>query len=467
MTDLGTPDLRAVTGTIHFVGIGGAGMCALAELVLREGKRVSGCDAKESAATRRLQALGAEISFGHHPDHVQGVSAIVRTSAVPEDHPEIVAARAAGIPVWKRAQALGAVVNSGTVVAVAGTHGKTSTTAMTVRLLEEAGADPTGFVGGAVAAWGGNLRRGGSTYVVEADEYDRSFHTLAPDVAIVTNLEADHLDIYGDLNGVRDAFRTFLAARREGGRVVVCADDPGASALLPSLNGSAYTCGITAGSQLRATDVHQDGSGIGFRVVEDGLDRGSGFIPMPGLHNLRNGLAAAAAARHLGARWEDIRRGWASFTGVGRRFQRLGEVAGVTVIDDYAHHPTEIDATIEAVRGAFPGRRLVVAFQPHLYSRTRDFSDDFGRALAAADDVWVGEIFPAREAPIPGVDGSLVVRAVEARGVPVRLHADLDTFAASLADHVRDGDVLVTMGAGSIEQVGPELVTRLEALTHA
>ncbi len=460
-------DLRTLEGRIHFMGIGGAGMCALAELMIREGGSVSGCDLKMGESVKHLQSLGAEIFTGHDAAHVKGLAALVCTAAVPNDHPELVAAHEQGVPVLKRAEALGAVVNTGRVVAIAGTHGKTSTTAMTVRLLDEGGQDPTGFVGGSVAAWGGNLRRGGDLYVVEADEYDRSFHTLEPDVAVVTNLEADHLDIYGDLAGVREAFEIFLSALRPGGRVVICADDAGASALLASVGDAGYTYGTSAGSQLRAVDVSSEGTGTNCRVIEQGNDLGDAWLPMPGLHNLRNALAAAAVARHLGVSWTAIRAGWASFQGVGRRFQILGEGAGVTVVDDYAHHPTEVAATLSAARDAFPGRRLIVAFQPHLYTRTRDFADQFGDTLSAADEVWITEIFPAREAPITGVDSELIARVVEARGTPIRRHADVTGLAEAMSSQVAAGDVVVTMGAGSIEQVAPALLSRLGAPIHA
>lgn len=454
----GSPTLLELTGPIHFIGIGGAGMYALAELVVRQGLEVTGCDAKESAATRRLSELGVRVRLGHSPSHVAGAAGVVTTAAVPPDHPEIRAARGAGIPVWKRAEALGQVVNQGRVVAIAGTHGKTSTTALTVHLLAHAGLDPTGLVGGSVPSWGGNLHHGGDLYVVEADEYDRSFLTLHPDVAVVTNLEADHLDIYGDLAGVKDAFHQFLAQLRAGGRGILCADDPGAAALLTRLPGSGYSYGLSAGSQLRAVDVRpRAAGGTAFRVEEEGVDRGEAHLPVPGGHHLLNALAAAAVARTLGAEWDAIVAAWASFPGVARRFQWLGEVRGVALIDDYAHHPTEIAATLAALRDAYPDRRLVAAFQPHLYSRTRDFALEFGQALAAADRVWVTDVFPAREEPIPGVDGGVVARAVARQGTEVREHPELQGLAAALAESVEAGDVVVTLAAGSIEGVGPEL----------
>jgi UDP-N-acetylmuramate--alanine ligase len=462
---MSTLDLFALarSGPVHFMGVGGAGMCALAELLLLEGGQVTGCDLKPSDATRRLEALGARIATGHDQAHLEGVSALVVTAAVPADHPELARARALGVPVVKRAVALGSLVNRKRLVAIAGTHGKTSTTALTVHVLEAAGLDPTGFVGGTVPAWKGNLRRGASDLaVVEADEYDRSFHSLDPDVAVVTNLEADHLDIYGDLEGVREAFRLFLGRLKPGGRVLACGDDPGASALLAGVGPAGYTYGLAAGSQLRAVDVRSDATGSRFRVVEDGRDRGAARVQVPGLHGLRNALAAGAVARLLGARWESVRAGWASFPGVGRRFERLGEFGGVSVVDDYAHHPTEIRATLAAARATFPGRRLVAVFQPHLFSRTRDFAAGFGEALAAADDVWVTDVFPAREAPLPGVDGGLIVRAVEAAGGAARYHPALEGLAREVAAGTARGDVILTLGAGSIERVGPELVEALE-----
>jgi UDP-N-acetylmuramate--alanine ligase len=458
---------RSREGAVHFMGIGGAGMCGLAEWLLLAGGEVSGCDLKAGASTARLTALGADIRIGHDAAHVEGARALVHTSAVPAGHAELQAARARGIPVLKRAEALGALVSEGRVVAIAGTHGKTSTTALTVEVLVAAGLDPTGFVGGTVPGWGGNLHRGGSElFVVEADEFDRSFHALTPDVAVVTNVEADHLDIYGDLEGVRAAFRTFLNRVRPSGLRVFCADDAGASAFLAEFPDAGPTYGLSAGSRLRATEVRHASDGTRFRVVEDGVDRGEARLGVPGDHNLRNALAAAAVARHFGVEWEPIRQGWRSFRGVGRRFQRLGTVAGIDVIDDYAHHPTEIAATLAAVRSAYSGRRVVAVFQPHLYSRTRDFSAEFGAALATADLVWVSDVFPAREAPIPGVDGRLVADAVHSAGGSVRYEASLERLPLAVAESLGSGDVVAVMGAGSIETTGPALVAALGARVH-
>ena len=454
---------------MHFMGVGGAGMCALAELLARTGGRVSGCDQKDGSALADLRRLGTEVHLKHDAAHVAGAAALVITSAVPQDHPEVAAAHAAGIPVLKRAEALGAWVASGKVVAVAGTHGKTTTTAMTTEVLARAGLNPTGLVGGRVAAWDGNLRFGSpDLYVVEADEYDRSFHQLTPDIAIVTNVEADHLDVYGDFAGVRAGFATFLDGMRPGGRVIACADDHGAASLLARVAGKAYTYGTSAGSMLRAVDVTVGQVATRATVIEDGARVGTLTLRKGGRHNLLNALAAAAAARTLGVEWIPIREALADFAGVARRFERLGEAAEVVVVDDYAHHPTEISATLATARATFPGARLVVAFQPHLYSRTRDFATEFGRALAAADVLWITDVFPAREAPLPGVTGETIVRAARGAGAEdVRYHPALATLPQALADDLRPGDVLIAVGAGSIETVGRDVLSRLREVVHA
>lgn len=467
----GRVDLRALAEDrpVHFMGVGGAGMFPLAELLLRSGGRVSGCDAKESRALADLAALGGDVSVGHDPSHVDGASALVLTAAVPVDHPEVRAARAAGLPVLKRAEALGAWVAGQRVVGIAGTHGKTTTTAMATEVLVAADLDPTGLVGGRVAGWNGNLRYGHSDlFVVEADEYDRSFLTLAPDVAVVTNLEADHLDIYGDLDGVRRSFLDFLAGVRGGGRVIVCADDHGASGLLPTIGRAGYTYGTTAGSMLRATDIRVDEDGTTATVWEDGVRAGTLEICLGGRHNLLNALAAAAVGRAVGADWSDVLAGLRAFAGVGRRFETLGTSAGVLVVDDYAHHPTEVAAAIRAARAMRPDRRLVAAFQPHLFSRTRDFAREFGEALALADIVYVTDVFPAREDPIEGVTGQTVADAVKAAGGrSTRYVPLLDELPAAVADDAVFGDVVLTMGAGSIERSGAEILRLLEAPIHA
>ncbi len=453
----------AAQGPVHFMGVGGAGMAPLAELVLRTGGTVSGCDLARSPATERLEAMGMTFHHGHDPAHVVGAAALVATSAVPPDHPELEAARSANVPVVKRAVALAQWAAGRRTVAVAGTHGKTTTTAMAAHVLERAGADPTAVVGGRVSGWGGNLRPGSDDlFVVEADEYDRSFLALSPSVAVVTNVEADHLDVYGDLNGVRESFSSFVARLAPDGVLWVCADDHGAARAGVSGGSRTRSFGLSAGSQLRAVDMERDAGGSRFSVVADGRPVGQFFVPVPGLHNVRNALAAIGAGRSLGATWDQARSGLAAFKGVGRRYEVLGAASGVTVIDDYAHHPTEVTATLAAVRRANPGKRVVAVFQPHLYSRTRDFHREFGKALGTADAVWVTDVYPAREEPLPGVGGDLVADAVAGNAARVAYHPELATLAQPVAADLSSGDVCVVMGAGSIEAAGPRILSLLQ-----
>ncbi len=461
--------LTSLPGPVHFMGIAGAGMVSLAELLLRSGVEVTGCDVGTDPAARALASFGATLFQGHDPAHVEGASALVVTAAIPPDHPEILRAQELGLPVLKRAQALGEWVSRGRVVAVAGTHGKTTTTAMATEILAAAALDPTGFVGGRVPAWESNLRFGGpDLFVVEADEFDRSFHHLRPYVAVVTNVEADHLDVYGDLAGVLDGFRVFLEGVAGDGLVAVCGDDPGASGLLAGWSGRSVTYGLSPEAQLRALNLRSEDGCTRFEVLEGGSPQGELAVWVPGEHNVRNALGAASAARFLGVGWKEIRLGLDAFHGVGRRFQLLGEADGVTVVDDYAHHPTEIRATLQAARSRFPGRRLVVAFQPHLYTRTRDFSEEFGRALALADEVWVTEVYPAREEPIPGVTGVLVAQAALQAGAPhVFFESGLRQLPMAMVASLLPGDVCMTMGAGSIEFVGGDLLTALRKRAKA
>jgi len=461
-------DLRALAreGVVHFVGISGAGMSALAELVLRTGGRASGCDLRPGEVGAHLRSLGATVLTGHDPAHVDDAVAVVTTSAVPHDHPELSAARARGVPVLKRAQALGALVNRGTVVGIAGTHGKTTTTAMTTAILETAGLDPTGFVGGRVPGWGSGLRPGGDRiFVVEADEYDRSFLTLRPTVAVVTTLEADHLDIYGSLDAVEEAFRQFVSPLPADGLLAACVDDTGARRLLAEPRSCVRVgYGLGAAADLRAVDVEVRARDSRFQLLDRGAPAGQVILGAPGVHNVRNALAAIAAARHLGADMDAVRTALAAFRGVARRFQEIGTVADVVVVDDYAHHPTEIGATVATARAAYPKRRVVAVFQPHLFSRTRDFAGAFGQALAGADVAWVADVYPAREAPIAGVDGATVADAARAAGASdVHYVPGLADLERQLALAVRPGDIVVTMGAGNVDEVGRGLLERLRA----
>jgi UDP-N-acetylmuramate--alanine ligase len=370
---------------VHFVGIAGAGMSALAELLARRGIRVTGCDANPGH-NPALDQLGIVVLKGHDAAHVAGAQSVVATSAMPKDHAELARARELGMPVIRRAEALAGAVELGKTVCIAGTHGKTTTTVMTTEALAAAGKNPTGIVGGRVVAWGGNLSRGGDDlFVVEADEYDRSFLALSPTVATITNVEADHLDIYADLDDIRGAFAQFASRARA---VVLCADDSGAASIRLEPTAVIVRYGITSpDARLVARDLRSEDGGAVFTAILDGDESSEIRLRVPGRHNVLNALAALGSGHALGVTLANMAPGLAAFGGVERRFQRLGEARGVSVIDDYAHHPTEIRATLAAARVAYPGRRIIAAFQPHLYSRTRDFAGDFGGALAGADDI--------------------------------------------------------------------------------
>ena len=445
---------------IHFMGIAGAGMSALAELLRARGATVTGCDiAPEGSAD--LTRLGITVQHGHDPAHLDGVRAVVVTSAVPKDQPELQRARERGIPVIRRAEALGEAVSGGELVAIAGTHGKTTTTAMTTEALAAAGLSPTGLAGGRVAAWHGNLRLGSNkVFVAEADEYDRSFLALKPTVATVTNVESDHLDIYADLADIRSAFEQFLAPART---VVSCADDAGASALEIPAGSQVITYGISAPARLTAHEIMTVEGRLRFLVRLDGAELGELALRVPGVHNVRNALAAVGNGIALGQPLESLRGGLEAFEGVERRFQRLGAVRGVQVVDDYAHHPTEIVATLDAARAAFPGRRLIAAFQPHLFTRTRDFADAFGSALAHADVVFLAEIYPAREQPLPGVTSALVADALRKAGRAAEWVGERRSLADAIVKVAQEGDVVLTLGAGDITLTGTELLQRLGA----
>jgi UDP-N-acetylmuramate--alanine ligase len=446
---------------VHFVGIAGAGMSALAELLHRRGVRVNGCDANPANAPD-LQRLGIQVVAGHDPAHAEAAGALVVTSAMPHHHPELVRARELGIPVIRRAEALAEAISGGEVVGIAGTHGKTTTTVMTTEALRAAGLAPTGIAGGRVGAWNGNLSEGEDRlFVVEADEYDRSFLALTPTVAVVTNVEADHLDIYADLNDIRAAFARYLAPSRA---VVLCDDDAGARSLALPTGPQLIRYGIRShDARLHADNLRSVDGGTVFVARFDDEPACEVRLRVPGEHNVLNALAALGSGLALGADPVRLAEGLAGFTGVERRFQRIGEARGVLVIDDYAHHPTELRATLAAARAAYPARRIVAAFQPHLFTRTRDFAREFGEALGLADAAYLTEIYPAREQPIPGVTAELIATAAAAAGRPVSWRGTRDELADALAAAARSGDLILTMGAGDITRTGPELLARLGA----
>ncbi len=441
---------------LHFVGIGGVGMCALAEVLLSDGFTVSGCDAEPSERTERLARRGASVLVGHDPAHLDGVDAVVVTAAVDRSTPEVAAARSRGIPVVRRADLLGELVRRGEGVAVAGTHGKTTTTSLVGWVLTQAGLDPTVLVGGHVRFLDAHAHRGhGDLVVCEADEYDRSFLALRPVWAVLTNVEAEHLDSYGSLADLEDAFVSFADSVPFYGAVVACVDDPGVRRLLPRLENRVVAYGTTPGVALRATGVEAGVWGTRFTVANHDVELGRLALPLAGLHNVRNALAAVAVGLELEIPFAVIADALAAFSGVARRFDVRGERTGVTVVDDYAHHPTELRAVLAAARQVFPGRRRVAAFQPHLYSRTRDFADEFGTALAEAEVVVVLPIYPAREQPLPGVSSALVAEAARAGGATrVVEPASLDEALAGLSALLEPGDVLLTLGAGDVHRLG-------------
>jgi UDP-N-acetylmuramate--alanine ligase len=443
---------------IHFMGIGGAGMSGLAVLARHQGSAVTGCD-KDPQGAADLAALGVEVWRGHDRGHVSGARAVVVTAAVPREHPELEQASALGIPVVRRADALGQAVAGGIVVGVAGTHGKTTTTAMITEALAAAGRNPTGLAGGRVAPWRGNARLGGrELYVVEADEFDRAFLSLAPTVAVVNNVEADHLECYGTLEVLEDAFVEFAARAR---RVIAGGDDGGAGRVAARVSAPVWRVGVARDAEVRIADPELDERGSRARVVVPDGREVRLALSVPGLHNLRNAGAALAVACELGADLEACVGALGRFAGVARRFEQVGEARGVTVVDDYAHHPTEVRATLAAARQAFPRRRVVAVFQPHLYSRTALHGEALGRELAAADVVVVAPIYGAREQPMPGVTADLVARGAARAGATTVAVRERAALTERVAQTVRAGDVVFTLGAGDVTGVGPELLAAL------
>ena len=459
--------MRHKVKRIHFVGIGGSGMSGIAEVFSNLGYTVSGSDLAESPAVRRLRQMGIKIVIGHAAANVKGVDAVVVSSAVKADNPEVASAREARIPVVPRAMMLAELMRFKQGIAIAGTHGKTTTTSLVAAVLGEAGLDPTCVIGGRLNSIGTNARLGkGEFLIAEADESDASFLYLQPVISVVTNIDADHMETYGqDFERLKATFVEFLGHLPFYGVAVVCKDDPHVRAILPHVARPMVTYGVAEDADLRAEDVRWDAGRMRFRAVS----HDKSFAPLevmlnlPGEHNVLNALAVIAVAREVGAAEAAIAKGLSEFTGVGRRFQRYGDVAlagggHYTVVDDYGHHPAEMAATIAAARGAFPGRRLVLAFQPHRFTRTRDLFEDFVKVLSTVDELVLAEVYPAGEAPIVGADARSLARSVRLGGrvEPVFVERTSQMREAVLA-RVRDGDVVVTMGAGSIANLAPEL----------
>jgi UDP-N-acetylmuramate--alanine ligase len=460
--------MRHKVRQVHFVGIGGAGMSGIAEVLLNLNYVVSGSDLASNAATEHLAALGARVFHGHSAEHVADADAVVVSTAVAETNPEVVAARALRIPVVPRALMLAELMRLKQGIAVAGTHGKTTTTSLAASVLAEAGMDPTFVIGGRLVSAGSHAKLGdGEFIVVEADESDASFLLLQPVLAVVTNIDADHMQTYGhSLVRLRQAFIDFLQRLPFYGLAVLCGDDANVRAIIPSVAKSVMTYGLNADAQLRAVDVEHRAGRMRFRVLRNLDARHGGTLPdlkvelnLPGAHNVCNALAAIAVGMEVGAADDAILRALAEFRGVGRRFQRYGDIelprgGQATLIDDYGHHPVEMAATLAAVRGAYPNRRLVLAFQPHRYTRTRDLFEDFVRVLGSVDLVLLTEVYAAGEEPIVAADARSLARALRVQGKtdPIFVEPVADLPQAIIAA-AKDGDVVVTMGAGSIGNV--------------
>ena len=461
---------------IHFVGVGGAGMSGIAEVLFNLGYTISGSDQHESATTRRLAALGIKVMIGHDASHIEGADAIVVSTAVGGHNPEVIAARARRVPVVPRAVMLAELMRLKQGIAIAGTHGKTTTTSLVASALAEAGVDPTFVIGGRLNSAGAHSRLGSGDYiVVEADESDASFLNLMPILSVVTNIDADHMDTYGhDYARLKAAFVDFLHRMPFYGAAILCADDPGVRSIIPMVSRPVVTYGFGEDVQVRAVNVRaQDGqmhfvcerrNGVAMPDLEVTLN-------LPGEHNVLNALAVIAVTTELELPDAPVLKALAEFKGVGRRFQRYGDLPAAgggrfTLIDDYGHHPVEMAATLAAARGAFPGRRLVLAFQPHRYTRTRDCFEDFVKVLGTADAVLLAEVYAAGEAPIVAADGRSLARALRVAGKvdPVFVD-DIAEMPQTIVDHARDGDVVITMGAGSIGGVPAQLVELLKGET--
>ena len=456
---------------VHFVGIGGIGMSGIAEVLINLGFRVSGSDQKRSNVTDRLQLMGVEFAEGHSGKNVGDAQVVVRSTAVRDDNPEIVEAHRHSIPVIPRAEMLAELMRlKPHSVAVAGSHGKTTTTSMVATVLGHAGLDPTIVVGGVVGAFGSNAHLGTSDLmVVEADESDRSFLMLTPTIAVVTNIDREHMDYYHDMDDVRTCFTNFVNKVPFYGASVLCLDDPNVQAIIPHIERRRMTYGLSAQADISAHGIRYDQNfGSTFRVWRGGNDVGEISLHVPGLHNIYNSLAAIAVGLELEVPFAQIADALSSFPGAGRRFQYKGEVGGVLVIDDYGHHPTEIKATLAAAKIGSGGRRIVVLFQPHRYSRTHDLMEEFARSFNNADTLFVTDIYAASEEPIEGVTAEALTDAVKRFGhKDTRYIGSVENGAATLRDFVQPGDLVLTLGAGTVSRVSEQLLTLLRERSEA
>jgi len=457
------------TRRVHFVGVGGIGMSGIAELLVNLGYTVSGSDLKRSELTDRLAGLGAAIAIGHRAGHVGDADVVVTSSAVAPDNPEVIEARARQIPVIPRAEMLAELMRLRVGIAVAGAHGKTTTTSMVALMLERAGLDPTAVIGGRLSAFGSNARLGQGEYMVaEADESDRSFLVLSPAIAVITNIDREHMEAYGSFERLVEAFADFAGRVPFHGAVIACVDDPPVAALLPRLARRTITYGFRPDADVAGESPVTDGQSgrctVRYQLRGAGAITGTGqlSIAVPGRHNLQNALAAVAVGLELGVPFDRIAAALAEFRGAERRYQTRGTAHGVTVIDDYGHHPTEIGAVLAAARAGRPGR-IIAVFQPHRYSRTRDLLSDFGPALADADVVVLTDIYSAGEAPVPGITIEALADAVRPSVRALHVVRRLTDLPAAVAAIARSGDVVITLGAGSIGSAGDRILAALSA----
>lgn len=463
---LDRPMFRKAGTVVHFVGIGGMGMCGIAEVLRNMGYAVSGSDQNPSEITRHLESIGCQVHYGHRADNLGEADVVVVSSAIKGYNPEVEAARARLIPVIPRAEMLGELMRMKFGIAVAGAHGKTTTTTMIASVLMAAGLDPTAVIGGRVNSLGlANARWGKSEYLVaEADESDGSFLKLAPTVAVVTNMDAEHLDHYGSLDNIKHAFTDFINRIPFYGLAVLCSDNAIVQSILPDVQKRFVTYGLGNQATYRARNVRHDGLRTTYVAWRRAEELGEVTISMPGNHNVLNSLAVLSVCDYLDVPFATVAQGLAEFEGIQRRFTIRGDVAGVTIVDDFGHHPAEVRATLSGARAAFPGRRIIAAFQPHRYTRTRDQFDQFTRSFSDADVLALCEVFAAGEPPIDGATSSALARAIEIGGHPhVRHVGRREDVASYLASLIKKGDIVITLGAGDIQLTCNELIAELEA----
>ncbi|HPV15615.1 MAG TPA: UDP-N-acetylmuramate--L-alanine ligase [Candidatus Cloacimonadota bacterium] len=451
------------TRKIHFIGIGGIGMSGIAEFLHNQGLGITGSDMKKTDLTHHLESLGIVVYEGHSPQNITDADVVVKSSAVTDENPEVVAAKALNIPVIRRAEMLAEITRMSFSIGISGTHGKTTTTSMTGMVLEAAGLKPTIIVGGKVKNFGSNNVMGsGQFIVVEADEYDHSFLTLTPCIAGITNIDADHLDCYENLDSIKDAFVEYANKVPFFGSVICCLDDPGVQSILPRINKKILTYGLSRQADIQALDIKMEGYSCSYSLSYKGYNLGTIKMNVTGKHNILNSLQAAGIGLELDIPFADIAAGLANYSGVYRRFELKGTVNEITVYDDYAHHPTEIQATLEAFKDS-SSRRIVALYQPHLYSRTRDFAAEFGNSFFHCDQLLLAPIYPAREAPIEGVSSKLIADvAIGCGHRGVNLIESNEKIVETTLAILQPGDILVTMGAGNIWQYGEEILAFLK-----